>query len=267
MTELSGVFAKIERAKRHAAELAGRLEEVISDDLQRFWFDHDPQTKQYILRVEGVPSIDSEWSLIVGDCLANLRSALDHLAWQLVLLDKKSPGDKTQFPIRETPFNQKGVPIPTQLQPAVNRQDIIDALEAIQPYMTLDIPPQPTADPRDSPLWMLKTLNNIDKHRLLLVVLAAPSLNMWWGWTEAERGPSPTIKINWSALKNGSPIAWFDFHGAEPPDDFDPHAGIQVVLNETDALRINTVPVPNALETFIWWVEWNVVRNYFAPLF
>ena len=42
---------------------------------------------------------DVEWSLILGDLLHNLRSALDHLAWQLVVDGGGTPSQDTNFPV------------------------------------------------------------------------------------------------------------------------------------------------------------------------
>jgi hypothetical protein len=135
VASLEGVDAKIARAKRHLAELKSELEDVLNPNAQRFEFEAESGTGKHVYRVYGVPAIDHQWSTAVGDCLFNLRSALDHLAWQLVLLDGAGePGKRTQFPIRESPFNKNGDRVPTQLRPSVSRQDILDGLEAVQPY-------------------------------------------------------------------------------------------------------------------------------------
>ena len=40
------------------------------------------------------------WAVILGDAVHNLRSALDHLIWQLVLLDTGKDGsNEHQFPV------------------------------------------------------------------------------------------------------------------------------------------------------------------------
>jgi hypothetical protein len=84
---LDGVYEKIERAKIHQVGLAQRLGTVLGPEHQKFTLDRepDPATGRYNVRVSGVPAIDPSWLTIVGDCLHNLRSALDHLAWQLVV--------------------------------------------------------------------------------------------------------------------------------------------------------------------------------------
>jgi hypothetical protein len=263
MTDFPGVEAKIERAKTHAADLAKRIKDTIGPDLQRFTFKRDTETGRHALSVGGLPAIDDEWKLLVGDCLFNLRSAVDHLAWQLVELDGTAPpNEHTHFPIYQSPLNDKGNPRTIQFVPAVSRADIVLALEASQPYMTADSPPTPTADYRTCPLWLVHRFNIIDKHRLLLVVarMSAPD-QMWWGWNPQD-GEPPFVQINFNPLKEGEPVAWFDFHGAEPPNDFDPHPAIQISLREADGPQLAFTPLTTVLEAWIAWVEWEVVDRF-----
>jgi hypothetical protein len=121
VAELDDVYEKVERAKLHQADLAQRLAAVLGPDKQHFVLEPDPQTGWYALRVFGVPAIDPMWRTIIGDCLHNLRSALDHLAWRLVHLAGKKPtdGDMTTFPISDSPFTKKGKPRQIQLRPAM----------------------------------------------------------------------------------------------------------------------------------------------------
>lgn len=43
---------------------------------------------------------------------------------------------------------------------------------------------------------------------------------MWWGSGPSNR--SPEIYLNTAPVKEGTTVAWFDFGGAEAPDEFDP---------------------------------------------
>src|SRR6266511_2429033 len=63
-----------------------------------------------------------EWGVRIGDCLHNLRSALDHVVWQLALLHlQRQPTDKEarriQFPIEHIPERFEGArvrPLPVR---------------------------------------------------------------------------------------------------------------------------------------------------------
>jgi hypothetical protein len=255
---LDGVFAKIGRANHHLAELENSLSVAL--DPNRYHFDRELENGEYVYHVYGVPNVDPTWSLIVGDCLHNLRSALDYLAWQLVLLDNGDPNEETQFPIRETPFNKAGEIQPTQLKPAIRRPEILSALEEAQPYYE-------NGGPQESLLWALSRLNNIDKHRLLLVVACVFVPDHMW-WSSEEDDPAPTIRANIGPLKDGDRVAWFDFQGAEPPPGFDPHPTLQVSLLEGRTKHlIGKMSVTNALHGLIYEVEWGVINRWFRGLF
>lgn len=55
------------------------------------------------MRVRDIPPI--RWSIIIGEIVHNLRSVLDHLAWQLVKANGCKPNGDTGFPIfTQNPF-------------------------------------------------------------------------------------------------------------------------------------------------------------------
>jgi hypothetical protein len=43
-----------------------------------------PESSEYVFKIDEAPEIPPHFGLVTGDVLHNLRSALDHLAWQLV---------------------------------------------------------------------------------------------------------------------------------------------------------------------------------------
>ncbi len=264
--DLTGVKRKIERAHHHLAELRESLEDALDASGERFSSEFDPQTGQQVYRAHGLPKIGPQWSLMVGDVLHNLRSALDHLAWQLVILDGGEPGVQTQFPVRETPFNKSGDLTATQLNPPVNDARILDALEASQPYRGADGSP---AQVDRNPLWLLHRLNIIDKHRLLLVVVCAlNSHEMWWGGDSDM--PVPSIKVSLAPVDEDSPVAWFGWGDAKPPVGFDPHLSLTVSFHEpaiVGKLRMQPIKLVDLLDSLCKWVEWEIVMPHFEPLF
>ena len=54
-------------------------------------------------RAVDVPDLDDKWALMIGDCVHNLRSALDYLAHELVRANGGTPDDHTQFPVHAAP--------------------------------------------------------------------------------------------------------------------------------------------------------------------
>jgi hypothetical protein len=257
--DLTGVDLKLKRAKCHLAHLENTINDRIDSDVYRFELKRDPKSGKHILSAHDV---DPEWSLEIGEILFNLRSALDHLAWQLVLLDgKHEPGDETQFPIRETPFTKKGQLVGARIQPAISDPQILHLVDEVQPYYGHDLTPQPFYT---SPLWQVNRLNNIDKHRLLLVVLVALDVGqMWWGGP-----PTPDFGVCSGPVVEGSPVAWFDFHGEEPPPEFDPHPALHIRLNEPEMpAGASVVTATGYLSMLCQWVDEWTIGEYFRPLF
>ncbi len=112
-----------------------------------------------------------ELSIYIGDCLYNLRSALDHLIWEL---SKGKGNTRTEFPIfREqskfAELRRNGRPAPTsglfkiECLPTTIQTEI----ERMQPYDRSDRVTY-------LPLWWLHELSNMDKHQMLVTSCAAP---------------------------------------------------------------------------------------------
>jgi hypothetical protein len=121
------------------------------------------------------------WGVIFGDAIHNLRSALDHLVWQLVLLNGKTPSGANQFPICDTGANYWSAGWKDGKKTKSTRErdleGVSDAhktfIDEMQPYRTR-IPPSAL-----HALSSLRDLSNHDKHRFLhLTAFAAdfPSL-------------------------------------------------------------------------------------------
>src|ERR1700683_2196431 len=187
---LQGVDLKISRAKSHLSDLERTIKGAFDSERYQFRFEYDAKATKHPLWVDPFPLIPPEWSVIIGEILFNLRSALDHLAYQLVILDKGTPTDQTKFPVRESPFDIKGKPISINSQLPIKDPKILAALEECQPYTGPDGEIYP---PDENFLWLLHRLNIIDKHRLLLVAICVLDISqMWW---DSPDDPAPCVSV------------------------------------------------------------------------
>lgn len=234
---------------------------------EHFTSEFNPQTGQQTFRAHSLPAIDPQWSILVGEVLYQLRSSLDHLAWQLVLLDGGTPNQQTQFPIlTKPPTGKKRQPLPVQLKPPVENPEILAALDKCQPYKGRDGKILPY---QDSPLWQLHRLNIIDKHRLLLVVVCVLDFDSMY-WAGHPDMPVPgDIKVATGPLQEDSPVAWFTWPQKMPPVDFNPHLALEVSLNETIPVGTRPTPTPlvDILTIYCQWVRSEIVELEFRPLF
>ena len=161
------------------------------------------------LQVQNIPPV-VYWSLLVGDCFHNIRTALDHLFWGLVLREHpdglKENTSALNFPILKDAgtFNGRKV----RLERWVGH-DVTKKLEEIQPFN----------DERGwnkNPLMFLHDFNNIDKHRLLLPAISV--LNS--GQIHTETVDNRNVTLNGFAtllqFEDGAEIARFQ---VQPPED------------------------------------------------
>jgi hypothetical protein len=229
--DLAGVHIKLARADSHIKELDELIRPEIHAATSSIVSELSSERTKLVYKIERTPRIDPGWSRIVGDALFNLRSAFDHLAWQLVCLDGGVPSEHTQFPVYDSRLNAKRNPRSVTIRPQINRPDILTALDDVQPYQRHDLNMW-----LDS-LWLVHHLNRIDKHRLLLAVAGVLNIDDHPPiWTLDKGVPSPNTWFNYGvALKDGDPIARFDFGEYEAPDNFKPGIALSVILNEGPA--------------------------------
>jgi len=91
MPSLDGVYAKLDRAAEHASELKQAINAAFETTNQEITREVNSDNSKVVYRIGKLPTIDSRWSLLLGDYLTNMRAALDHLACQLVLLEVLTP--------------------------------------------------------------------------------------------------------------------------------------------------------------------------------
>src|SRR5918995_3001656 len=94
---LAGVRLKIERARKHIRDLETETSAYLNSSPHPYQLraEDDPATGDEVYRVRVLFPIPESIPLIVGDAVHNLRSALDHLAWQLVESGGGEPGRDT----------------------------------------------------------------------------------------------------------------------------------------------------------------------------
>lgn len=156
-SRLSLVRAKIERAKKNLADMERELTEFHRELAAS-------RTDGNVIHVlpERFMKIEVTFDALcaAGDIVNNLRSALDHLIFQLI--DVHSPNspakvfERCAFPICQNVTSYEAAKR-TKLQGI--SPDATKLLDACKPYKGAD-----------NPLWLLDELNNICKHRLIITV-------------------------------------------------------------------------------------------------
>ncbi len=162
MNRIDWVRVKIVRATDHQRSLEEEVRAFLGSSPYRVATKTDPASRRLIYYVESVQDTPVRISSIAGDVLQNLRSALDHLAFELFMvgtLGKAGDGRHVSFPIFDDAngYNTyaadkvKGMP-----------GKAVAAIDSIKPYRG-----------GNDVLWQIHRLNNIDKHRFLITVGSA----------------------------------------------------------------------------------------------
>jgi hypothetical protein len=101
---LDDARSKLSWARRHTYALHAEIVKLFFDAFAEPEGDKTPvsvefeaETSSYVLKVDWVPEIPRFIGLMMGDAVHGLRSALDHLAWQLVLHGEEPEPERPQF--------------------------------------------------------------------------------------------------------------------------------------------------------------------------
>lgn len=164
---IAPALAKVRRAREHLVALEEAARAYVQDKES---FEHSVVQDGHVasVRIRLAKPPPDDLSLICGDAVHNLRTALDYLVWQLGIADSGEVSDKSEFPFVADPGEEdhdwKSV---AGRALALLNDAHVDQIRRLQPF----------ADHRDdninTKLAMLDALDNRDKHRLLLVVTAA----------------------------------------------------------------------------------------------
>lgn len=215
---------KIGRANEHL--------EALKDSISA-WSDTNPYSLvrqcnadatryNLVVRIDSEPPFD-QWSLIAGDCIHNLRSALDHLVYAVVVHEAKGnpPADPRflNFPIADEPDNFIG--------PAQGIRFLSDPvkteIERLQPYNRphKELPPL---------LSVLRDFNNSDKHRLLNIAIAIPVKGEFNNIRNLIPDQIVRIEAHASSVQNGTEIASITLDRPTPNVQYDFCADLTITV-------------------------------------
>jgi len=180
---------KLYRARQHMERLEAEVKRWLGGNPYSIDIEFDPEGRQNVLWVNALRPPPAEFSLIIGDCLYNLRSTLDSLVYALAIAEQGSPlpkgiARKVQFPVTKncegfssSKWRIRDIPEGAQAE-----------IEELQPYNRRQNYYQ------DS-LWVLNELSNIDKHRLPHLTLFALRATSIGGNARTRIGSQPKAAV------------------------------------------------------------------------
>ena len=156
---LEGVTAKRARAQSHADAVEHAIRAFLDTEPYPVVVEPHAEDGRYLFKLHDPQPLPwVEFALGIGDCIHNLRSALDFIAWELAGAD---PSDrKTMFPIFDdcNKFRDNGA---RHIQSVSGVPRTL--IEGEQPYHA--------PHPQETLLWAIEHLDAADKHRLLTVTV------------------------------------------------------------------------------------------------
>ncbi|UGY23073.1 hypothetical protein HU675_0034720 [Bradyrhizobium septentrionale] len=200
---LVGPRSKIKWANKRIDDLKAAIQAFGQDGHRILRSEYDAELKRLSVVFSNCSPIPPDVSILIGEVLQHQRSALDFLIWQLIEHAGAQPSNKSCFPIFITPqgYRARGKAVINGVSSTAET-----LIRANQPFQK---GPAATRDP----LWMLHDLNNIDKHRALIVAGAA----MLSGPKELYLSPPVDLKAwakqYWAVrvpVEDGRVLAWFE---------------------------------------------------------
>ena len=158
---------RLDRALYHLESFKAERAAWREGSPHRFWTEPKDERGKKVIWAQVLKSPPASLSLIAGDCIHNLRAALDNLAFELALAGAEGPLSgrverDSQFPIFHKDPTEN--PDPRPLKKFEDMIRCIDPraktiIKGLQPYN------RPDGFHRDR-LWQLNELETVDKHRL-----------------------------------------------------------------------------------------------------
>lgn len=147
---------KIDRAKHHINDLNGKINAYLAQRPYTLVVIDDPEAEKRTVRIKTNIAIPDELSMILGDAIHNLRSALDLVVFGMV--GNKAPRpEAVQFPFASRVEALEATIKNRQVEFAGEK--VVNAIKALKPYPG-----------GDALLYGIHALDIADKHKLIVAV-------------------------------------------------------------------------------------------------
>lgn len=164
--DLSGVRVKLDRTDEQSVFLDAQWRAFRDHaDAYGVEFEADPEPCCYVVRFKVFEPVPLRLSVIFGETIHNLRSALDHLACRLVEAHGGTVGGQS-FPIYDDPA-KFAAGAAGQLKGVPSGSAVWAVIEDAQPYKRGD-------EATGHPLYIVNHLSKGDKHRILNAAYVFP---------------------------------------------------------------------------------------------
>jgi len=251
---LYGCKAKLERAEQNIINLASEIKSLMAEDVNGRIPSHDGDVFEDTVKPFVSQNVPPRLSVLVGECIHNLRSCLDQSVWQLILANGRTPSEQTCFPIYT--FN----PATSSDKRALKRY--CGAIEGVSPAVKTIIdglqPHIPRNGGHGNALAIIHALNIADKHHDLLTIRRVACRESYTTSEKTVAVPSGNPVYDFSEIdENGTKTVFH--YGGESPVYVNSKVTQQITLIHSGADALE--PVIEALWQ-LWWAVRYVVADF-----
>jgi hypothetical protein len=253
---------KVERAEHHLDEVKAAMAAYASRNPYRAARVRQPRGQRHVwlYRLEMTEEPDPMIPVIIGECLYDLRSALDHLAVAMAPRNRKA---SAAFPVETTDPWEKDA-AGNFVHPEKRRQSFTSKVKGM-PAEAIEMITKAQPYQRDGSeletLSLISRLENADKHRTLIAigrgVMNARSVVTVGG--EAIKQETAGFR------ENGAEIAKFGFRDGNPDES---EVTVEVSGTATIAIKVADIDgsfgLPKSLEIMVRWMRDSAIPE-FAP--
>jgi hypothetical protein len=243
------IRVKIERANKHLDELEAAVLSIGEATFKMVSMDFQSQTGKPFLNIRPLNVYPPDIPAIAGDVIHNLRSALDHLAFHLVMVGitfGESPPEKwedIQFPIFHS---LKSYEAGKGRRVKGMRREAVEAIDALKPYQG-----------GYEPLWLLRRLDNTDKHSFILpigedVIVGGVSLKAYEPYFTSLDDPKDNQDVNLASEETLIEPAVGRANALLPTLHKLTHLVSDIVTGFLPLLESPALPAPDILDDIRW---------------
>lgn len=255
---IDGVRAKLTRAKNHIDLIDGEVGKYLQTCKQAFLVDPNVEFIRLQFRISAYP--DPSLSVLVGDCVHDMRSALDHIMCALWILSGKRDCEGTAgFPMYTGADHYKTAR--KSLVKSFTTSELLKALALIDKAQPT-APSMVVSSPKEHPLAILNKLSNVDKHRHLnFTVLQSANTFIEFQLNNGRpvRTPVP------APLVHGADIEYPDFRR----EDIDPNVQMKAsnspLVSFDESVGSGSKTVQTTLNDILYFIS-NFVVPGFEPI-
>lgn len=264
---LTSARLKLDRAYEHLMTVHREIEAFFELQPYRFTRERGLDGTDYIIRANVVQEPPELLPLIIGDCLQNMRSALDHLAWALAKAKVGGePPRHTAFPIyltsdvfHERTKTGKLSPRSGLHKIGAIRPEAQAIIEELQPYHRGEF------DADTDPLWVLNELARIDRHQTLSLIGSTTRSTTYSvgrrdtsGAFVPDFGVVSSEELNFGSFEDGAQILHITFREFDPSVEVQFDATTHITLGEAGAET-------NVVDLLVWFHRY--IRFQIVPRF